>query len=126
MSLFCGIVPYHIDSFGEPFSVALKNELVKATLSTLTVCIHSINPEATKEDVVTSIRIFLHESIDDYDSFEKELIKHIPDVTPGEAFRYSVINVDPYFEEIPAPERIDYIKKGTRQNKSSNTKISVC
>lgn len=49
MSLFCGIILYHIDSFGESFSTALKDDLVKTVLSTLTVCIHNTNPLPLKK-----------------------------------------------------------------------------
>lgn len=110
MSLFCGIILYHIDSFGESFSTALKDDLVKTALSTLTVCIHNTNPRASKEDVATSVRTALYNYIEDYDTFELELLKHIPDVSAQEVFRYSIINANPDFEEIPLPESIEYIR----------------
>lgn len=110
MSLFCGIILYHIDSFGESFSTALKDDLVKTALSTLTVCIHNTNPHASKEDVATSVRTALYNYIEDYGSFELELLKHIPDVSAQEVFRYSIINANPDFEEIPLPESIEYIR----------------
>jgi hypothetical protein len=58
MSLFCGIILYHISDFNEPFSTALRNSLVKTALTNLTVCIYKMNPNASKEDVATSIRTF--------------------------------------------------------------------
>ena len=89
MSLFCGIILYHISDFNELFSTALRNSLVKTALTNLTVCIYKMNPNASKEDVATSIRTFLYEYIEDYDSFELELLKYIPDVNSEEVFCYS-------------------------------------
>lgn len=110
MSLFCRIILYHIDSFGESFSTALKNDLVKPALFTLTVCIHNTNPHASKEDVATSVRTALYNYIEDYDTIEQELLKHIPDVSAQEVFRYSIINANPDFEDIPPLESIEYIR----------------
>ena len=80
MSLFCGIVLYQISEFDEPLSTALHNGLVRTALFNLTVCIHKMNPQASKDDIATSIRTVLLDYIEDYDSFELELLKHIPDV----------------------------------------------
>lgn len=110
MSIFCRIILYHIDSFGESFQTAMNDDLVKTALSTLTVCIHHTNPRATKEDVATSIRTALYNYIEDYDTFEQEFLKHIPDVTAREVFRYSIINANPDFEDIPPLESIEYIR----------------
>lgn len=110
MSLFCGILLYHIDRFGESFSTALNDDLVKITLSTLTVCIHHTNPNANKEDISTSIRTPSITTSMKYGFFELELLKHIPDVTAQEVFRYYIINANPDFEDIPPLESIEYIR----------------
>lgn len=111
MSLFCGIVLYHIYDFHEPFSIVLKDNLVKAVLSNLTLCIHKMKHQATKEDVATSIRTFLLDYIEDYDSFELELLKYIPEVSSGEVFFYSIVNANSDLEKLDDFESNDYIRK---------------
>lgn len=111
MSLFCGIILYHISDFNESFSTALKNKLVKTALTNLTVCIHKMNPNASKEDVATSIRTFLFEYIEDYDSFELELLKYIPDVNSEEVFCYSILNASSDYDDLDDHESEDYIRQ---------------
>lgn len=111
MSLFCGIILYHISDFNEPFSTALRNSLVKTALTNLTVCIYKMNPNASKEDVATSIRTFLYEYIEDYDSFELELLKYIPDVNSEEVFCYSILNASSDYDDLDDHESEDYIRQ---------------
>lgn len=111
MSLFCGIILYHISDFNAPFSTALRNGLVKTALTNLTVCIYKMNPNASKEDVATSIRTFLYEYIEDYDSFELELLRCIPDVNSADVFYYSIVNADSDVDVSDEPESLDYIRK---------------
>lgn len=110
LSLFCGIILYHISDFNESFSTALKNKLVKTALTNLTVCIHKMNPNASKEDVATSIRTFLFEYFEDYDSFELELLKYIPNVNSDDVFYFSIENANSDLDELNDLESIDYIK----------------
>lgn len=110
-SLFCGIILYHIYEFNESFSTALKNRLVKSSLTNLTVCIHKMNPHASKEDVATSIRTLLYEYIEDYDAFELELLRCIPDVNSADVFCFSIVNADSDVDVSDEPESLDYIRK---------------
>lgn len=111
MSLFCGIILYHISDFNESFSTALRNSLVKTALTNLTVCIYKMNPNAFKEDVATSIRTFLYEYIEDYDSFELELLKYILDVNSEEVFCYSILNASSDYDDLDDHESEDYIRQ---------------
>lgn len=111
MSLFCGIVLYHIYDFHEPFSIALKDNLIKAVLSNLTLCISKMKHQATKEDVASSIRTFLLDYIEDYDLFELELLKYIPEVSSEELFLYSIVNANSDLEKLDDFESNDYIRK---------------
>ena len=111
MSLFCGIVLYHVDDFNEPFSVALQNELVKETLTSLAVCIHKMNPSASRNDVASSIRNVLFDYIDNYDCFEKELLKYIPDIKFEDVICYSVMNANSNYDELDDNETEDHIRQ---------------
>ncbi|MBM6719290.1 hypothetical protein QVO10_08640 [Bacteroides gallinaceum] len=111
MSLFCGIVLYQISEFDEPFSTALHNGLVRTALFNLTVCIHKMNPQASKDDIATSIRTVLLDYIEDYDSFELELLKHIPDVNSEDVLYFSIVNANSDLEKLNDLESDDYIRK---------------
>lgn len=111
MSLFCGIILYHISDFNESFSTALKNKLVKTALTNLTVCIHKMNPNASKEDVATSIRTFIFDYIEDYEAFEIKLLKYIPDVNSEEVFCYSILNASSDYNDLDDHESEDYIRQ---------------
>lgn len=125
MSLFCGIILYHISDFNESFSKALRNSLVKTALTNLTVCIYKMNPNASKEDVATSIRTFLYEYIEDYDSFELELLKYIPDVNSEEVFCYSILNASSDYDDLDDHESEDYIRQELARINIQVLKISA-
>lgn len=59
-----------------------------------------MNPNASKEDVATSIRTLLFEYIEDYDSFELELLKYIPDVNSEEVFYFSIENANSDLDDL--------------------------
>lgn len=59
-----------------------------------------MNPNASKEDVATSIRTFLFEYIEAYDSFELELLKYIPDVNSEEFFYFSIENANSDLDDL--------------------------
>lgn len=63
------------------------------------------------EDVATSIRTFLYEYIEDYDSFELELLKYIPDVNSEEVFCYSILNASSDYDDLNDHEFEDYIRQ---------------